>query len=219
MPEKKKRRSPRPRAKERSLAELLRRNKRNRQNEFRPDPATSTWLKTRKLTRQQRLRLFKWLMYALIVIMSLVIQDVIMSQLRLFGATTDLAVGAILLITVIEGTDVGSLFVFIASILYWFSGSSPTPVSIILLTALGIGATMFRQMFWHRSRGTLTLCACLALTAYELGLFVTGLMQGLTYWGRLPSFLLTSVYTCLVMIPLYSLVYKTGLIGGNTWKE
>ena len=219
MAEKKKRRSPRPRAKERSLAELLRRNKRNRQNEFRPDPATSTWLKTRKLTRQQRLRLFKWLMYALIVIMSLVIQDVIMSQLRLFGATTDLAVGAILLITVIEGTDVGSLFVFIASILYWFSGSSPTPVSIILLTALGIGATMFRQMFWHRSRGTLTLCACLALTAYELGLFVTGLMQGLTYWGRLPSFLLTSVYTCLDMIPLYSLVYKTGLIGGNTWKE
>ena len=219
MPEKKKRRSPRPRAKERSLAELLRRNKRNRQNEFRPDPATSTWLKTRKLTRQQRLRLFKWLMYALIVIMSLVIQDVIMSQLRLFGATTDLAVGAILLITVIEGTDVGSLFVFIASILYWFSGSSPTPVSIILLTALGIGATMFRQLFWHRSRGTLTLCACLALTAYELGLFVTGLMQGLTYWGRLPSFLLTSIYTCLVMIPLYSLVYKTGLIGGNTWKE
>ena len=218
MAEKKKRRPAR-RAKTRSLTELFRGNSRKKRNEFRPDPATSTWLKTRKLTRQQRLRLFKWLMYALIVVMSLVIQDVIMSQLRLFGATTDLAVGAILLITVIEGTDVGSLFVFIASILYWFSGSSPTPVSIILLTALGIGATMFRQMFWHRSRGTLTLCACLALTAYELGLFVTGLMQGLTYWGRLPSFLLTSVYTSLVMIPLYSLANKTGLIGGNTWKE
>ena len=142
-----------------------------------------------------------------------------MSQLRLFGATTDLAVGAILLITVIEGTDVGSLFVLIASMLYWFSGSAPTPVCIALLTAFGIGATMFRQMFWHRSRGTLTLCACLALTAYELGLFVTGIMQGLTYFGRLPSFLLTSAYTCLVMIPLYTLVNKTGLIGGNTWKE
>ena len=218
MAEKKKRRPAR-RAKTRSLTELFRGNSRKKRNEFRPDPTTSTWLKTRRLTRLQKLRLLKWVLYALIVILCLVIQDVIMSQLRLFGATTDLAVGAILLITVIEGTDVGSLFVFIASILYWFSGSSPTPVSIILLTALGIGATMFRQMFWHRSRGTLTLCACLALTAYELGLFVTGLMQGLTYWGRLPSFLLTSVYTCLVMIPLYSLVYKTGLIGGNTWKE
>ena len=218
MAEKKKRRPAR-RAKTRSLTELFRGNSRKKRNEFRPDPTTSTWLKTRRLTRLQKLRLLKWVLYALIVILCLVIQDVIMSQLRLFGATTDLAVGAIMLITVIEGTDVGSLFVFIASLLYWFSGSSPTPVSIILLTALGIGATMFRQMFWHRSRGTLTLCACLALTAYELGLFVTGLMQGLTYWGRLPSFLLTSVYTCLVMIPLYSLVYKAGLIGGNTWKE
>ena len=218
MAEKKKRRPAR-RAKTRSLTELFRGNSRKKRNEFRPDPTTSTWLKTRRLTRLQKLRLLKWVLYALIVILCLVIQDVIMSQLRLFGATTDLAVGAILLITVIEGTDVGSLFVLIASMLYWFSGSAPTPVCIALLTAFGIGATMFRQMFWHRSRGTLTLCACLALTAYELGLFVTGLMQGLTYFGRLHSFLLTSVYTCLVMIPLYSLVYKAGLIGGNTWKE
>ena len=218
MAEKKKRRPAR-RAKTRSLTELFRGNSRKKRNEFRPDPTTSTWLKTRRLTRLQKLRLLKWVLYALIVVMSLVIQDVIMSQLRLFGATTDLAVGAILLITVIEGTDVGSLFVLIASMLYWFSGSAPTPICIALLTAFGIGATMFRQMFWHRSRGTLTLCACLALTAYELGLFVTGIMQGLTYFGRLPSFLLTSAYTCLVMIPLYTLVNKTGLIGGNTWKE
>lgn len=218
MAEKKKRRPAR-RAKERTLAELFRRNQRKNRNEFRPDPTASTWLKTRKLTRQQKLRLLKWVLYALIVMMCLVIQDVIMSQFRLFGATTDLAVGAIVLITVIEGTEVGSLFVLIASSLYWFSGSAPTPICIALLTAFGIGATMFRQMFWHRSRGTLTLCACLALTAYELGLFVTGVMRGLTYFGRLPSFLLTSAYTCLVMIPLYTLVYKTGLIGGNTWKE
>ena len=218
MAEKKKRRPAR-RAKERTLAELFRRNPRKIRNEFRPDPTTSTWLKTRKLTRLQKLRLLKWVLYALIVMMCLVIQDVIMSQFRLFGATTDLAVGAILLITVIEGTEVGSLFVLIASTLYWFSGSAPTPICIALMTAFGIGATMFRQMFWHRSRGTVTLCACLALTAYELGLFVTGIMQGLTYFGRLPSFLLTSAYTCLVMIPLYTLVNKTGLIGGNTWKE
>lgn len=218
MAEKKKHRPAR-RAKERTLAKLFRRNQRKKRNEFRPDPTSSTWLKTRKLTRQQKLRLLKWVLYALIVMTCLVVQDVIMSQFRLFGATTDLAVGAIALITVIEGTEVGSLFVLIASTLYWFSGSAPTPICIALMTAFGIGATMFRQMFWHRSRGTLTLCACLALTAYELGLFVTGVMQGLTYFGRLPSFLLTSAYTCLVMIPLYTLVYKTGLIGGNTWKE
>ena len=218
MAEKKKRRPAR-RAKTRSLTELFRGNSRKKRNEFRPDPTTSTWLKTRRLTRLQKLRLLKWVLYALIVVVCLVLQDVILGQIRLFGATTDLAVGAILLITVIEGTDVGSLFVLIASALYWFSGSAPTPLCIALLTFFGVGATMFRQMYWHRSRGTLTLCACLALTLYELGLFGVGLFYGLTYWGRLPSFLLTSVYTSLVMIPLYSLVNKTGLIGGNTWKE
>ena len=219
MAEKKKRRPAGRKPKERTLAELFRRNRRNNRNEFKPDPAASTWLKTQRLTQLQRLRLLKWTLYVLIIVACMVIQDVIMSQLRLFGATTDLAVGAILLITVIEGTDVGSLFVLLASALYWFSGSAPTPICIALLTFFGIGATMFRQMYWHRSRGTLTLCACLALTLYELGLFVTGLSQGLTYWGRFHSYLLTSVYTSLIMIPLYSLVYKTGLIGGNTWKE
>ena len=219
MAEKKKRRSAGRKPKERTLAELFRRNQRKNRNEFKPDPAASTWLKTQRLTQLQRQRLLKWTLYVLIIVACLVIQDVIMSQLRLFGATTDLAVGAILLITVIEGTDVGSVFVLFASALYWFSGSAPTPVCIALLTFFGIGTTLFRQLFWHRSRGTLTLCACLALTLYELGLFGVGLFYGLTYWGRLPSFLLTSVYTSLVMIPMYSLVHKTGLIGGNTWKE
>ena len=100
MAEKKKRRAGRA-PKQRTLTELFRRNQRKKRNEFKPDPTTSTWLKTQKLTRLQRLRLVKWLLYALIIVMSLVIQDVIMSQIRLFGATTDLAVGAILLITVI----------------------------------------------------------------------------------------------------------------------
>lgn len=219
MAEKKKRRTTGRKPKDRTLTELFRRNQRKKRNEFKPDPVASTWFKTRKLTRLQQLRLLKWALYVLIIVMSLVVQDVIMSQLRLFGATTDLPVAAILLITVIEGTDVGSMFVLLASALYWFSGSAPTPICIALLTFFGVGATMFRQMYWHRSRGTLTLCACLALTLYELGLFATGLSQGLTYWGRLPSFLLTSVYTSLIMIPMYSLVNKTGLIGGNTWKE
>ena len=52
-----------------------------------------------------------------------------------------------------------------------------------------------------------------------VGLFVVGISTVLTHWGRLPSFVLTAIYSSLIMIPLYSLVYKIGLIGGNTWKE
>ena len=159
------------------------------------------------------------MLYVVIIVLCLVIQDTVMCRLPLLGATTDLPVAAILLITVTEGTDVGSLFILIASVLYYFSGTAPGPYCIGLMSVFGIFATMIRQMYWHRSRGSLTISAMLALVCYELGLFVTGLLMGLTYWGRLRYFLLTCLYTCLIMIPLYSLINKTGLIGGNTWKE
>ena len=219
MADKKRRRPARRAPKTRTLTEMFRQRKSKSLNEFRPDVNTATWFKTRRLTRQQRLRLTKWGLYVLIIVLNLVVQDVVMSQIRIFGATTDLPVAAILLITVVEGTDVGSLFVLIASTLYYFSGTAPGAYCIGLMTGLGIAATMLRQMYWHRSRGSLTACAAMALTLYELGLFLVGVFFGRTYWGRLPVFVLTAVYTCLVMIPMYSLVNKTGLIGGNTWKE
>ncbi len=202
-----------------TLAQLFKQRKNRNAMDFKPDVQTATWMKTARLTHLQQLRLTKWLLYILTVVMSVVLQDVLMSQVSIFGATTDLPACAILLITVIEGTEVGSLFVLIASTLYYFSGHAPTAWCIGLLTFLGIGATLFRQLFWHRSKGSIILCAAIALTTYEIGLFAVGLTTVLTRWGRLPVFLLTAVFSCLVLIPLYSLIHKIGLIGGNTWKE
>ena len=208
-----------PKAQKVDLAQLVKKRFVRPEQDFKPDPTTATWLKTSRMTRQQRLRLTKWALYILTCILCLVVQDVIMSQFRLFGATTDLAVCAILLITILEGSEIGSIFVLIASLLYYFSGSAPTAVCIGLLTYTGVLATLFRQMYWHRSRGTILMCAMIALTAYELSLFFTGLYQELTIFPRIGSFALTSLYSCIAMIPLYSLIYKIGLIGGNTWKE
>ena len=205
--------------KEMSLVELFKKHRAKRDTDFKPDAEVSTFGKTLRLTQLQRLRLAKWSLYVLTVILALVIQDVIMSQVSIFGATTDLAVCAILLITVLEGTEVGSIFVLAASLFYFFSGSAPGAYCIGLMTFLGIGATLFRQMYWHRSRGSILLCAAIAVTLYEMGLFVIGLMNELTRFSRVGIFGLTAVLSCLVLIPMYSLVYKIGLIGGNTWKE
>ena len=202
-----------------TLTQLFKQRKKRDAMDFKPDVQKATWVKTTRLTRQQQLRLIRWALYVLTVVVSVVLQDVIMSQVSLFGATTDLPACAILLITVLEGTEVGSIFVLLASTLYYFSGNAPTVFCIGLMVFFGIGATLFRQMFWHRSKGSIILCAAIAVTCYELGLFTVGLTTALTHWGRLPSFVLTAIYSCLVLIPLYSLVYKIGLIGGNTWKE
>ena len=187
--------------------------------DFKPDAKTATWLKTSRMTAQQRLRLLKWVLYAGVIILSLVVQDVVMSQLNILGGTTDLPVAVILLITIIEGTEVGSLFVLIASTLYYFSGSAPGAYCIGLMTFLGIFAVMFRQLYWHRSKGSIILCAGLAQMGYELGLLAVGLFEGLTLVSRAHTFVLTGVYGILTMVPLYPLIYKIGLIGGNTWKE
>ncbi len=202
-----------------TLAELFKQRKLRRDLEFKPDVQKATWVKTTRLTKLQQLRLLRWTLYVLTVIGCLVVQDVIMSQFSILGATTDLPACGILLITVMEGTEIGSIFVLITSFLYYFSGNAPSAWCIFLLTFFGIGATLFRQMYWHRSKGSIILCSAIAVTCYELGLFVVGMGSELTHWGRLPSFMMTAVYSCLVLIPLYTLIYKIGLIGGNTWKE
>ena len=213
------RRQRRPRAKQVDLAQLVKKRFMKPEVDFKPDPNTATWLKTTRLTQQQRLRLTKWALYILTCILCLVVQDVIVSKLPLFGACVDLPICAILLITVLEGSEVGSVFVLIASIFYYFSGTAPTAVCIGLLTYTGVLATLLRQMYWHRSRGSILLCSMIALAAYEISLFITGLYQELTVFSRIGSFGLTIIYSCIALIPLYSLIYKIGLIGGNTWKE
>ena len=187
--------------------------------DFKPDNQSFDLLKVLHLTHAQRSTLLKWGLYIAVIVVLCTIQDVIMSQITIFGATTDLAVCAILLITVIEGIDVGSLFVLIASCLFYFSGSSPGPMSVGLMTFLGIGACLFRQMYWHRNRGSIVLSAGLALMLYELGNFTVGVFSGLTRWDRLPIFAMTGLLSVLVMIPLYSLINRIGQIGGTTWKE
>ena len=56
--------------------------------------------------------------------------------------------------------------------------------------------------------GFITLCT------YGIALF-----QGLTYWQRIFSFLITGGMSWAFMLALYPLIHKIGTIGGNTWKE
>lgn len=193
--------------------------RRRKKYEFKPDPKGTNFLKKLYMTRLQRLQILKWGSYALVCMTLLVIQDVIMSQFRLFGATTDLAVAIIFLIAIYEGTENGSLFALTASTIYWFSGSPPGPYVIAFITVLTVGINLFRQMFWRRNFGSTALCTGIAIFAYELVLFLAGMFMGLTIWPRIFVYLRTALYSCIMMLPLYPLVRAISKIGGNTWKE
>ena len=187
--------------------------------DFKPDTAEFNVSKFLYLTQVQRDRLLKWGLYIALIVILTVVQDIIMSQIHIFGGTTDLVVCIILLITVIEGIETGSIFVLISSCFFYFSGSSPSPWCVGILTLLGIGACIFRQLYWHRNQGSIVLCAGTALMLYEIIIFCVGVFTELTRWDRFNSFLVTGGISVAVMIPMYTLINKIGQIGGNTWKE
>ena len=123
------------------MAQKRRKSTRRRPRyEFKPDELGSSFLSRLHLTKLQQRQLLRWALFGLICILGLVLQDVIMSRFSLLKATTDLVPCAILLITVMEGTEIGSIFVLIASTLYYFSGNAPTAFCIGLMAFFGIGA-------------------------------------------------------------------------------
>ncbi len=187
--------------------------------EFKPDPKGTNFLKRLYMTRQQRLTLLKWGTYALTGIALLVIQDVIMSGVRFSGATTDLPVAFILLVGLYEGLENGSVFTLAAALFYWFSGSAPTPVTIALLCVLNVFIGLFRQMYWHRSFGSIALCGMISIMLYEMLLFVAGILMGLTILPRAGVFALTGAFTCITMLPMYPLVRVISKIGGESWND
>ena len=187
--------------------------------EFKPDPKGTNYLKRLYMTRLQRLTILKWATFAMTGILMLVIQDVIMSQVRFSGATTDLPVAFILLVGIYEGLENGSVFTLASSLFYWFSGSAPTPICVAVLCILVILIGLFRQLYWHRSFGSIAMCVSIAIMLYEMILFVIGLMSGLTILPRASVFALTGGITCITMLPMYPLVRLISKIGGVLWKE
>lgn len=187
--------------------------------EFQPDKQQSPLVRSLHFTRQQRLNLLRWVLLCLGCVVCLVVQDCIMSRIKLFGATTDLGVAAILLVGMLEGTEKGSIFALLASVFYYFSGSAPGAYCVAMITVPTMLCGLFRQKYWRRSTGSMILCSTVAMLIYEMGLFGMAIFMGLTRWARFPYFVQTAVYTIVWMIPLYHLFYRIGKIGGHIWNE
>ena len=187
--------------------------------EFKPDRQGTSFLKQLYMTRLQRRQLLKWFSHAALCALLLTVQDVMMSQIRISGATTDLAVCAIFLIGLYEGTEAGSLFALIASILYLFSGSSPGAQCIAMISCTTVVLNLLRQTYWRRSSGSILLCTCAGITVYEMLNFLFGIFVGNTIWDRAGVFALVALFTCFDAFPLYPVVKLISKIGGETWKE
>ena len=187
--------------------------------EFRPDRTGTSDLGKLYITKKQRLKVLKWTLFALCCLVLLILQDVLMSRLSFFGATTDLVACAILMICLLSGAESGGVFAVAASFIWVFSGSAPGIYSAVLLTALGIFLSIFRQMYLRKGYGATVFCTGIALLGYEMAIFVIGLLLGATRLDRAGFFLLTALYSGLAMPLLYPILSAISKIGGETWKE
>lgn len=187
--------------------------------EFKPDRTDSGTLSKLYLTKKQQLSLLKWLLFALVLLLLSVIQDVMLCRLDIFGAGTDLVPCAIFLVCILQGAESGSVFCLVSSMIYLFSGSAPGYYAPVLITFLGVAACIFRQSYLQKGFGSTMLCAGTAMILYELAVFAVGVFLGLTTPGRVGVFVLTGVLSLIAAPVLYPVFQSIGKIGGESWKE
>ena len=187
--------------------------------EFQPDRPYATWLSKLHLTRQQQKNLLKWTLYALLLVIISVVQDVVLCRLRIDGGTTDLVPCAIFLVCFIEGTQRGSVFALVASFLYLRSGSAPGPHVLVLITVLAAASTALYQAYLRPGFPAVLLCITLCMAFYELGIFGFCMLLGQVSFSRYMSFVVPAVLSLVSVPVLYPVMRAIGSIGGETWRE
>ncbi len=187
--------------------------------EFKADKSRSGFWSKLYLTQKQRKSLLKWVLYSLLLLVLSLLQDVVLCRFRLLGATSELVPVGIFVICILEGADSGSLFTLIASVIYFFSGSAAGPYTLVFITVLAIGITIFRQAYLQQGFGAALLCASLATFAYELLQYCMVLFLRMTLPERITGFLLTAALSVLAIPLIYPVALSIEKIGGETWKE
>ena len=187
--------------------------------EFQPDRPYSTWLNKLHLTPLQQKQLLKWVLYALLLIVLSVLQDVVMCRFRFYGGTSDLVPCGIFLICVLEGCHRGSVFSLTAAFVYLLSGYSPGAQVLVLICVPAVFFTALRQTYLQPGFPSALLCSLLAMAVYELGVYAFCMLLGLVTPDRYLTFAVPVMLTVIAVPLIYPLAKAIGSIGGELWKE
>ena len=187
--------------------------------EFQPDKPYANWLSQLQLTKLQRRQVLKWCLYALVLMVISVIQDVVLCRMRFYGGCTDLVPCAIFLICILEGSHQGCIFALAASYLYLMSGSAAGPQVLVLITVPAILVCILREVYLRPKFLSALICAMLAMVLYELLVFGFCLLLGSVTFGRIFSFLVTALISLVAVPPLYLIAKPIMAIGGTSWKD
>ncbi len=187
--------------------------------DFRPDADNSVDLDKLLLTQRQRFNLLRWVLYGILCLAGLLLQDAVLCRVDVRGGCTDLVPCLIFMITALQGAEQGSIFALIAAVFYYCTGSAPGLYVIPLITVFAVLSAVFRQACLRRGFFSILLCTALTMFVYEMAVFGIGLFMGQTLPQRWISAVLTALLTLVAVPVVYPVVRAIGKIGGETWKE
>lgn len=187
--------------------------------EYRPDKTGSSLLNRLLPTRKQRQKLLKWSLYSLLLLVLSLLQDVLMSRVKILGTTTDLVPCGIMLVCMLEGAQRSSIFCVAAALCFVASGSAPGYYVLPVITVIAMVVTMFRQGYLRFSFGTVIACLAVALVSYEMIVFAMEWISGRMLFSRITAFSLKAALSLAVVPLLYPMAAAIEKIGGETWKE
>ena len=191
----------------------------SRDYEFRPDPEGSGNFDKLLLSQGQRFSLVRWLLFGVLWLVALLVQDVMVCGVSIYGAGMDLVPCIIIMITSLQGVESGCLFALITTLLYCFSGSAPGPYVLPMITIVAMMAAIFRQACLRKGLFSILLSTGAGLVCYELLLFFIGLFLRYTTWQRLGEMVLTALLSLLAVPVAYPIARAIGKIGGQSWNE
>ena len=187
--------------------------------EFKPDKLASGVLNKLYMTKKQRMSVLRWVLFSLVLLVTSLLQDVILSHMDIFGATTDLVPCTIIMISVLLGSDRCCIFALISSIMYQFSGSGPGYHAVAIITLFCIFGAMFRQIYLHRGFFSCLLCSAVLVMVYEMIIFFVALFLGQTMFSRILVPVFTGVLTILTLPLYYFIANAIDKIGGDQWND
>jgi hypothetical protein len=187
--------------------------------EFQPDKPYATWLSKLQLTKQQQKQVLKWCLYALVLIILSLLQDVVLCRFRFLGGTTALVPCGIFTICMLEDPQQGSIFALVSSYLFVLSGSSPGAHVIVLITVLSVLLCAIQRTYLQVGFLSVLFSTILAMAIYELAIFGFCLLVGQVPVGEYMSFVMPAVFSVATVPVIYPFAKAIHGIGGNAWKE
>ena len=192
---------------------------RRKNTDFKPDSRRFDLAQRLYISPQQQKKYLKWILFSMLSLFLLILQDVLFSRISIYGATVDMVPCILLLICVLQGAAEGCVFLLTGSLVYYLSGSAPGVYVILLIPLFGTVAAAFRQAYLRKGFRTTMMCAATALVLYETLSFLIALLLGVTRPGRAFVSAFSTVMTLLTLPLVFLPVWGICKIGGDQWKE